>query len=452
MIGLLLFLRSDVPAVLLALAASFAASLICHRELYLRRPDAARLTEFYIWMSVGGVIGGMAAALLAPQVFTSVLEFKLSLALALLCIPGVLLSATQRVRYRLVVACGAATAAGFFLFNALVDAGYLGDGVLYWAIFEVGLLALFLTRTVPEHRAIIAAVVVACAVMKPGSTGVLHQERSFFGTNRVLMTADGRHRMMQHGTILHGAQRVQTDAGATVTAPVPATYYHPGSPMQRGIELARKSYIAGATPAAAPFAVGVVGLGTGSLACYAKANETWRYFEIDPMVARIARDPKLFNFLSVCLPNTEILIGDARLTLRSQPNGEFNYLVIDAFSSDAIPAHLLTQEAFNSYLEKLTPGGVIAIHISNRYLDLAPSIAATIATLPGLHVAEILSAPAQQPPDASSSHVLMISKDQALIAEAASWPDSKSPNAGDATAWTDDYADVMSALIRKLKQ
>jgi spermidine synthase len=291
-------------------------------------------------------------------------------------------------------------------------------------------------------------VLVACGTMKPGWTGALHQERSFFGTNTVKLSKDGRHRTMEHGTTLHGAERVMTNDGKSVTAPVPATYYYPGSPMQRGIELARKSYVAGPVP----FTVGLVGLGTGSLACYAKSGETWRYFEIDPMVARIARNPKLFNFLSTCLPNNEILIGDARLTLKSQPDAGFNYLVIDAFSSDAIPAHLLTREAFAGYLDKLASGGVIAIHISNRYLDLAPSIVATVATLPGLNIAEAFSTPTLEAPDGLRSQVLFVSKNQALIAEAAAWPDGKALAASDATPWTDDYSDVMSALIRKIKE
>jgi hypothetical protein len=450
LMSVLIFVHGNVYAVLLALTATFIASLICHRELYERRPAASKLTEFYIWMSVGGVIGGIAAALIAPKVFTTVIEFKLALLLSLLCFPGVLIGTKEPVRHERAVACGAAAVAFLFLYNALVGAGYIGTGgALLWALVEIGLLCMFVTRKVPEQRAVIAMIVVACGTMKPGWSGALHQERSFFGTNTVTLTSDGRHRTMQHGTTLHGAERVTTNDGAAVTTgPVPATYYYPGSPMQRGIELARKTYIAGA----APFSVGIVGLGTGSLACYAKANESWRYFEIDPMVARIARNPKLFGFLSTCLPNNEILIGDARLTLKSQPDAGFNYLVIDAFSSDAIPAHLLTREAFSSYLDKLAPGGVIAIHISNRYLDLAPSIVATVASLPGLGIAEANSRPTLEAPDGLRSQVLFVSKDQALMAEAAAWPDGKTPTAGNATPWTDDYSDVMSALIRKIKE
>ncbi len=443
------FASGSVYAVFLALAAAFAASLICHRELYQRRPAASNLTEFYIWMSVGGVIGGIAAALVAPQLFTTVIEFKLALLLSLLCFPGVLLGAKKPVRTERVLACGAAAAAFLFLYNTLVDAGYIANrSMLFWALVEFALLGLFVTRKLPEHRAIIALVLVVCATMKPGWTAALHQERSFFGTNTVKLSPDGRHRTMQHGTTLHGAQRVQTNDGKPVTTPVPATYYHPGSPMQRGIELARKSYVTGA----APFAVGLVGLGTGSLACYAQSGETWRFFEIDPMVARIARNPKLFNFLSSCLPNSEILIGDARLTLKSQPDAVFNYLLIDAFSSDSIPAHLLTREAFASYLDKLAPGGVIAIHISNRYLDLAPSIAATVATLPGLNIAEAFPNTTLEAPDGLRSRVLFVSKEQALIAEVATWPDGKVLTPGNATPWTDDYSNVMAAMISKLKE
>jgi spermidine synthase len=444
-ICLMIFVRDSFEAVLLALSAFFAASLICHRELYLRRPAASSLTEFYIWMSVGGVIGGIAAALVAPQVFSSVIEFKLVLTLSLVFCPGVLLGNGGRIRYQRVLACGALAASGMFLFNSLVDAGYFGPvSVLWWAILEIVLMVMFMTRPVPEHRAIIALTALAIVAMKPTSGTTLHQERSFFGTNRVALSADGRYRMMHHGTTMHGAERVLTDEGQRVVGkPVPLTYFYPGSPMQRGIDLARRS--AGGKP----LSVAIVGLGTGSLACYARTGENWRYYEIDPMVTRIARDPKLFGFLSACLPDAPVLIGDARLTLKAERDATFNYLLIDAFSSNAIPVHLLTKEAFEGYFDKMAPGGVVAVHISNRYLDLAPSIAATVALMPGVLAAEVMSRPKITGFEAATSQVVYLSKDPAAIAEARAWPDGKALADSGVTAWTDDYSDVLSAILRK---
>jgi spermidine synthase len=446
-IAMMLFIKGSLSAVLLALSTFFIASLICHRELYLRRPAAHSLTEFYIWMSVGGVIGGIAAALVAPQVFSSVIEFKLVVTLALIFCPGVLLGQGDKVRPWFIAACLAAVVAGFALFNTLVTAGVLSPlSLLTWAAIEIVLLTLTITRRSPEHRAIAILAAVVCVAAKP-ATGTLHQERSFFGTNRVELSADGRYRMMHHGTTMHGAERVLTDDGQKVVGkPVPLTYFYPGSPMQRGIELARGSAVG------RPLSVGIIGLGTGSLACYAQPGENWRYYEIDPMVTRIARDPKLFSFLSSCLPDAPVLIGDARLTLKAEPVASMDYLLIDAFSSNAIPAHLLTKEAIEGYFEKLAPGGVVAIHISNRYLDLAPAIAATVALIPGVKGADVMSQPAKTGFEGAVSQVVMLSRDPAVIAKASAGPEGKPLQDIGVSPWTDDYSDVLSAIIRKMNQ
>jgi hypothetical protein len=446
-IAALMFVRGHIYAVLLALSAFFMAALICHRELFVRRPAARSLTEFYIWMSVGGVIGGIAAALVAPQVFTSVIEFKLLVTLALLFCPGVLLTCTEPMQRKQVLLFGTAIVVLLSAISPIVTAGIANlSGQTPWVIMLVGSLGLFLTRKLPEQRTLLAIAAVTCVALKPDGAGTLHQERSFFGTNRVVLSSDGRHRMMQHGTTLHGAQRIVNDDGTPVIGrPPAATYYYTEGAMPRGLELARASV------PGKPISVAVLGLGTGALACYAKAGENWKYYEIDPMVARIARNPKLFNMMDTCLPGSPIVIGDARIMLRAEPDAAFNYMLIDAFSSDAIPVHLMTKEAIEGYFAKLAPGGVIGVHISNRFLDLTATVAATVAQIPGVYGVDVHSVPKTISIDAQPSQIIFLSKDPARIAEARAWSDSRPLDSAGGSAWTDDYSDILPALMSKMR-
>ena len=327
---------------LTALAAFFLASLLCHRELYLRRPGAANLTQFYIWMSAGGVLGGSFAALVAPQIFSSIIEFPLLLVLTLLCRPGILLGNNLKLRASRILMPVATIAALFLSYKAAVAHGIIAtEGLWLAALILTTLLGIYYTRSWPEHRALLISAMVLCVAIVPSDSRTMYLERSFFGTLRVTQTPDGQHRFMLHGTTIHGAQRLKTETGEPITVPTPATYYYPGSPMTRGVEIARHS----TQKSGKPFAAAVIGLGTGSLACSAKDGETWRFFELDPMVARAAQNPKYFTFMPTCLPDSKVVLGDARLTVQKEPNGLYDYLVVDAFSSDAIPVHLLTTES-----------------------------------------------------------------------------------------------------------
>jgi spermidine synthase len=194
---------------------------------------------------------------------------------------------------------------------------------------------------------------------------------------------------------------------------------------------------------------GIVGLGAGSLACYAQRGEAWRFYEIDPVVARIATDPKLFDFLDRCLPGPDIVIGDARLTLAQERAESFGYLVIDAFSSDAIPVHLLTAEALRLFVDKLDPDGLIALHVSNNHLDLVPALASTIALVPGVVAAFVDDDRPQQSLDALSSRVVFVARNAATLAPVLQWSNARPLERGRDRAWTDDYSDVLSALIRR---
>jgi predicted membrane-bound spermidine synthase len=443
-----ILLMSRIEAVAFALLAYFLAALMCHRELYLRRPGSESLTDFYICMSAGGVIGGIFSALIAPQIFSSVLEFKLLLVISLLARPGVLDGLPNRKQAVRIALFAAGLTSAFVLYKTLVELNVLAAGGLALAaLIGLVILGVYLTRSWPEHRVIIILTMVVGVGIVPTDSRTLYQQRSFFGTIRVITTEDGQYHAMLHGTTVHGAERVKTADGQPVTAAVPATYYHPDGPMARGVALARQI----AKQRGAEMTTGVVGLGSGSLACYAKPSETWRYFELDPMIVNVARRPDLFTFLTRCLPNNDVVIGDARLTLQKESEAKFDYLVIDAFSSDSIPVHLLTREALEIYERKLAPGGVVAIHISNRFLELAPAVAATALSIPGLKGIYVNWAPNIPVPDATASRVVFLTKDSTTYDTLRrNWPEATSLDADGAAPWTDDYSNVLSTLIRGL--
>lgn len=439
-----ILMPSHLVGVISAVIAFLLAAIVCHRELYLARPDASRLTEFYICMSAGGVIGGIFSAMIAPQMFASVVEFKLLLLLALLARPG-MLDGTANKQSLLRLSLFSGGMAGLFAgYKWLESAGLVPSGsVGLAALIALALLAVFLTRPWAEHRiAIILTMFIGLAVM-PADLNTIYSERSFFGTIRVMEAETGQHHLMLHGTTIHGAERNKTADGKPVQKPVPSLYYYPGSPMHQGAVVSRAINAASGQP----LSVGIVGLGTGAMSCYAEPGESWRYFEIDPMVARVAQNPALFTYLSRCPPSRGIVFGDARITLTKEHNASLNYLLIDAFSSDAIPVHLLTQESMHMYLDKIVPDGLIAIHISNRFMDLAPAISATAETL-GLKGLIVMPLPKAAEPDAAQSRVVYLTRNEAtLTALKRVWPEGKALDAEGVQPWTDDYSDILSTLI-----
>jgi len=266
--------------------------------------------------------------------------------------------------------------------------------------------------------------------------------RSFFGVHRVAEVAEGKARILYHGTTIHGAQKLRNDDGTPVDgSPTPLTYYYPQGPLAEAIDAARVAHgVLGH--------VAVVGLGTGSLACHRKAGEHWTFFEIDPEVIRIARDPRLFTFLSSCAADAPLVAGDARLTLEASPD-RYDLIVLDAFSSDSIPAHLLTREALAGYLAKLSPRGVIVAHISNRHLDLAP-VLANVAGSQGLvsFLGEDDRADDFMTTFVSNARVVAMAR---TASDTGSVAGKWTPLHPDPTSalWTDDYSNVLGIMLRR---
>jgi hypothetical protein len=419
------------PAVL-HLVTFFVTAMMCHGELADARPDASHLTEFYLWMSFGGVLGGVFNVIVAPLVFDTIAEYGIALAIAFALRPAQSSSKAPRDRWGDLLYPGAIALIVWLVYRspAPPDRWFVeGPTVFILAM----MFAVFFFWTRPARLAL-GALALYLSVTAAGSGGadLLHQERSFFGTHRV-RRLDGFHVLM-HGTTTHGAQH-QDPARRTE----PVTYYYRGGPVSDAFQLLDQD---------SDRRIGVVGLGSGALACYGRPNETWTFYEIDPVVARIARQADLFSYLRDCPPRVEIVIGDARLRIASAADDQFDLLVVDAFSSDAVPAHLLTREALALYMTKLRPEGIIVFHISNRFMDLAPVLSALAAD------ARLAGAIGDRDPDGAGARRMHIgsrwvamAREEARVASLLALKDWTALGATPpARLWTDDYTDVLSVI------
>ncbi|MEO0981478.1 MAG: fused MFS/spermidine synthase [Pseudomonadota bacterium] len=410
------------------LVALFLAALVCHGALAESRPEAGRLTEFYLLMSLGGVLGGAFNALLAPVLFNSILEYPLLLAAALLARPAPRWGWAGSERVWVSVALAAL--AGAIGLRVLAGAG--DDMVFaFRLILALAVVAILFTkdsRIAPALGALAAWGVGAAA--NPTSGG--EAERGFFGVVK-LIERDG-YRVMMHGTTIHGAQALE---GEQVLRPT--TYYAPEAAIGQVFEAVKE-----------PGEIGVVGLGAGSVACYRQTGQRHTYYEIDPIVARAAADPALFTYLSECAPDAEIVLGDGRLTLADAPQGVYRLLLIDAFSSDSIPAHLLTREAFELYLSRLTDDGVLAVHVSNRHMALAPVVARIAGELgaPAMYQFYQMDAGADRF-YAQSSEVVILAKSEAALQRFAGDPRWAAFESDGGRPWTDDYSNLIGAILEK---
>jgi spermidine synthase len=429
--------------VLLNLAAFTLIALACHGEAYRLRPEAGRLTEFYLLTSFGGALGGVFAGLTAPHLFNNIYEYPILIVAALLVLPGMF---SEGARHFIREAAPGLIAAMIALMVWLVtDARLPRAAELPMQVVLVALAALMLfqARRPARFAGLVAFAFVLTGLWQPGLRQV-EIKRSFFGVNKVVETADGMYRLLFHGTTIHGAERIRADIGQVLPArPEPLTYYYFGGPISETIQAARAAH-------GHLNHVAIVGLGTGSLACHKRDGEHWTYFEIDPEVIRIARDPRNFHFLSACAPHERIVPGDARLTLAASSE-RYDMIVLDAFSSDAIPVHLLTREALVGYLTRLTPHGVIAMHVSNRHMELASEVAA-------IGKAEGLTVYVKQDDQANdfvrdyraNAEVVVLARSTADLGDLPSrrgWRELD-PKPGVAE-WTDDYSDVLHAIVRK---
>jgi spermidine synthase len=432
-----------VVLIALNLVGFFVLALMCHGELARRRPPARYLTSFYLYLSLGGVIGGIFAGLIAQHLFSWVAEYPLLIIFAALCRPGLAWPRSKlEIASWVLIVAGAA----FAIFAAYVWRYEFTDSAFNLWVAALLVLAFGFSHYVLTFAGIIAASLMF-VVLFGADSGRRDFVRSFFGVHKVMESDGGQFRILKHGTIEHGAQRIRHPDGRPVTGrPQALTYYHDLSPMAQGLVAAREKR-------GGPINAAVVGLGTGTLACQMKPGDQLTYYEIDPSVVRIAKDTKRFTFLSECAPDAKIVIGDARLTLADSPDGQYDILIIDAFSSDAIPTHLLTKEAMAIFKDKIKPDGMILMHISNKHMVLAPVVA-------GVAEANDLVSRASDSDEGydDANHIfgsLVVAvarrdEDFGPLAKDGKWIEQEADE--DQWVWTDDYSNVIGAILDKLRE
>ncbi|MBI4001260.1 MAG: fused MFS/spermidine synthase [Nitrospira defluvii] len=459
--------------ILLHLATLFVVALVCHGELARSRPPITHLTIFYLLMSVGGALGGIFNALIAPVVFNGLVEYQLVLVLAVLILP--------RSNERAAAQVGRRKWADFW------TSGGLRQDVA-WA-FSLGLVTLglaWLSTSTGQGSSVLASLspplfqgiesvsrlvdvpskqlvaLVACAlplllcygcVARPLRFGlglgaillaasyaaalhddvVLHQERTFFGVVKVERNEEKTLHKLLHGTTSHGTQSLDPSRRDE-----PLTYYHRSGPIGQAFATWQGSY--------AKTQIAVIGLGTGTLASYIQPGQSLTFYEIDPAVVRIAQSPRYFTYYEAGQQrggDLRVVLGDARLKLGEAPDHRYDLIVVDAFSSDAIPVHLITREAMAMYLSKLTDGGVVALHISNRYLELEPVLGNLAKDLSLVGLKQFDKESDELPDKYSSDWVLLARRKEALgsLAGDTRWtPLRQDLRVG---VWTDDFSNVL---------
>jgi hypothetical protein len=432
-----------IVQITLHFATYFVVALCAHGILAARRPQASRLTEFYFAMSIGGVLGGIFSSFVAMHLFTWIAEYPILLLASLFTAPALRGDNPVAWIFGCAAIAGAAVAAlaGVDHLGLLHTVSNFSSLCLINAAFA--LAALYMLFRNPK-----ASILFCCLMF--GSTFTFytfflsdHSERSFFGVVRVLDTETKGVRLLQHGTTLHGATLL-ADMEKTNARPTPLTYYGEQGGLSIAIAAARQNF-GGKLPYS-----GVIGVGAGSLACRFDAGEKLDFYEIDPTVVRIAKDPSLFRFLSACGQDTRTILGDGRIEVADIAPGAYDLLVIDAFSSDSIPVHLMTREAVDLFMSKTAPNGYLVMHISNKHLELS-SVVASIGKSLGLSVRVGEFSPEKRPEtlgmETHSIVAVLARNDDAFghLLEDTHW---KSVDPGATKPWTDGYSNVLAAMLR----
>lgn len=431
---LLLAAGANRPAKLLMplhIAAFFAAALVSHGELARDRPSPRHLTEYYLLIAAGGVLGGVFNALLAPVLFARVIEYPLALALACILAPR---PADERQGSILAIALpGTLGTFAFGLFLGVLMFGLAAE--MFFAVLMYGVPALLCFGFALRRVRVIAGLgaIVTAAFLVPPEPGVLRAERSFFGVYRVIERPKGYHAFM-HGTTLHGMQSLDPTRRRE-----PLTYFTAGGPIGQ---------VFAELPEVGRLPVGVVGLGVGSLASYAKPGQRWTYYEIDPAVRRIASDTRYFTYLADTAGRVEVVLGDARRTLASNRDSEYGLLIQDAYSSDAVPVHLITREALRLYLGKVAERGIIAFNITNRHLHLTRVLGPLAASegLACLVRGDRALAPVAEARGERPSRWLLMARDPASFGSLRDDPRWAPPAATATRIWTDDYSSILDVF------
>jgi spermidine synthase len=413
------------------LGAFFFTALVCHHALSARKPAPERLTDFYLAMSLGGVIGGAFNAFAAPLLFNAVWEYPAVLGLACLARPWRL----SRIGYW---EAGLAASAALSIGLLLVP-GVVGVNLIMLLLCLTAVAAVLLSR-----RGLIFALVVTALGLASYDQlfkGPRETYRSFFGVVQLVLAPSpvwGAVKLMINGSTLHGAEPISLSQRC-----IPTTYYGNGTPIGQVLLTDQRL-----RPS---LQIGAVGLGAGTVAAYTRPTDSLRFFEIDPLMVRLAFDRRKLHFVNGCAKGAvSVTLGDARLSLNKVPDAAYDILLVDAFSSDSVPTHLLTVEAVRTYLRVIKPDGVVILHLSNRNLELEGPAAASVRGAGGVALVQDYMSPAPSPYVESASQVIIAGRNAtALLPYKASgaWatPTLK------ARAWTDDYVNVFGALMARMQ-
>lgn len=450
--ALVMLMRLSDPAwliTILHLSVLGAAGLLCHLRLVERRPMAGHLTEFYLYVSLGGALGGAFGALVAPYVFNQIAEYPVAVVLACFFrVPigdgsaapgeGELLSeegsGSTVTRGRILdIAAPALVAVYIFAGDTVVQAmGSVPDAVFVVLLIVIPSLVCFLFSPRPLRYALGVAVLLTFAMSGRVFRGdILMMDRTFFGVYQVSADEDNTVHIFYHGPTAHGVQYLDPELAGE-----PLAYYHRSGPAGRVVTAL----------AARPDkeTIALVGAGTGALTALAGAHQHVTLYEIDPVVMEIAENPRYFTFLSDAEASYESVVADARIALSRETN-RYDLMVLDAFTSGSIPVHLMTREAVELYLDRLRPGGVLLFHISNRHLELGPVLARHAAEL-GLVAFENIDVRDQENPHIFSSQWVLMARNPADLAyvPAAGWAPMVVPP--DAPLWTDDFSNLVRVM------
>jgi hypothetical protein len=435
-VGAAMPFKTGLFGLALNLGCFFATAMVCHGQLARLRPAVPSLTEFYLWVALGGMLGGLFNALMAPLIFPYVYEYGLMLA------AGTLLWPKDRQ------ADGRLTVRGHLLLPAVllmwtfavwlanhprgILVGPLSTGLLLVVLVPTALVLLRSSSRPLRFSLGIAVFLLIPSILHPGI--LLRQDRSFFGVYRILSVGADRLTVLMNGVIMHGA--AVSDPARRLE---PITYYGREGPVGQFFTAFR-----GGTRK-----VGVIGLGAGVITCYARPEDTWTFYEIDPLVEELARDERFFHFLAECGHNVTVSIGDGRLSIERADDRGYDVVILEGFTSDSIPVHLLTREALALYLRKLGPGGAIMLHISNRYLDLLPVVAALAVNAGAVGRYQLFA-----PDPGSAARTLEVASIWAVVARTEAdlsfldgngkWRRLEEIRPG--PLWTDDYSSLIGAI------
>jgi hypothetical protein len=408
-----------------------SASMVCHSQLADTRPPIAHLTEFYLWIAIGGTVGGLFTTLFAPLLFKQIVEYPLLLVLACLLRLAAPPQPARSSASSLVIPIVAIAAT--FLLVWLTARFHVDSRILMAAFGVVGIACFSQSKRPLTFAALIATLLLAGQFYDPAGGRPLLAERTFFGVYRVRVDQFGRFRALYHGTTLHGIERTDPPPHE------PLSYYSRGGPIGQLFDAMPRLTTAPA--------VAVVGLGVGSLASYATKHQRWTFYEIDPAVERIASTSGHFSYLPQCGRRCDVVTGDARLSLAANSGMSYGLIIVDAFSSDAIPIHLITSEAVSLYLERLAPHGVLAFHVSNRHFSLGPILGRLALThgLSALEQFQVVSSTDLSDGKNHSDWVVMSREgDLSPLMNDARWQ-APAVTAG-TPEWTDDFSNIVRIM------